>query len=213
MTALYARERTGRGQHVWTSLANQSVLCQSGELTWYEGRPPAPVGYRDCAGTSAVEGLYACADGWVAVAATGPGQFEALCEVLGEPGWRGRWPASEAEPRTGELASAVAAKLAGMGREAVLGALHRCGVPAVAAVTRDETTEDPWLHANGFWEEYDLAPFGTVAGVRSYAEFSRTPGGFRYPAPQLGEHTGEVLAGLEGERGPPPPVGAGPRGG
>jgi formyl-CoA transferase len=101
------------------------------------------------------------------------------------------------EPRTGELAAAIAAKLGGMERDAVLGTLHRRGIPAIAAVTRDETTTDPWLHANGFWEEYELAPFGTVAGVRSYAEFSRTPGGFRYPAPQLGEHTEEVLGELE----------------
>jgi crotonobetainyl-CoA:carnitine CoA-transferase CaiB-like acyl-CoA transferase len=197
VTALNARERTGRGQHVWTSLANQSVLCQSGELTWYEGRPPAPVGYKDCAGTSAVEGLYACADGWIGMAATAPGQFEALCEALGEPGWRERWPRAVDEPRTGELAEAMAAKLAGMERETVLDALNRNGIPAVAAITRDEATEDSWLHANGFWEEYELAGFGTVAGVRSYAEFSRTPGGFRYPAPQLGEHTEEVLAGLQ----------------
>jgi crotonobetainyl-CoA:carnitine CoA-transferase CaiB-like acyl-CoA transferase len=196
VTALNARERTGRGQHVWTSLANQAVLCQSGELTWYEGRPPAPIGYRDCAGTSALEGLYACADGWLAVAATGPGQFDRLCDALSEPTWRVRWPVAEAEPRTGELAAAVAGKLAGMERETALQALHRHGIPAASAITRDEATEDPWLHANGFWEEYDLSPFGTVAGVRSYAEFSRTPGGFRYPAPRLGEHTEEVRAGL-----------------
>lgn len=213
VTALNARERTGRGQHAWTSLANQAVLCQSGELTWYEGRPPAPVGYTDCAGTGALEGLYACADGWIAVAATGPGQFGALCDALGEPGWRARWPRPMEEPRTGGLAEAIAAKLAGREREALLEALQRRGIPAVAVVTRDETTTDPWLHANGFWEEYELAPFGTVAGVRSYAEFSRTPGGFRYPAPQLGEHTEEVLAGLGGEQGTAPARGAIPRDG
>ncbi|PWB44160.1 MAG: glutamate-5-semialdehyde dehydrogenase [Dehalococcoidia bacterium] len=107
------------------------------------------------------------------------------------------------DARAGELlagsgapVAAIAGKLAGMEREALLGALHRHGIPAASAVTRDETTTDPWLHANGFWEEYELAGFGTVAGVRSYAEFSRTPGGFRYPAPRLGEHTDEVLAGL-----------------
>lgn len=38
--ALHARERTGRGQEVLTCLANQTILFQSGELTWYEGRPP-----------------------------------------------------------------------------------------------------------------------------------------------------------------------------
>jgi crotonobetainyl-CoA:carnitine CoA-transferase CaiB-like acyl-CoA transferase len=197
VTALNARERTGRGQHVWTSLANQSVVCQSGELTWYEGRPPAPLGYKDCAGTSALEGLYACADGWIAIAATGPGRFEELCDALGEPGWRGRWPAAQAEPRTGKLAAAITGRLCQLPRDEALAALHLHGVPAASAITRDEATDDPWLHANGFWEEYELAGFGTVAGVRSYAEFSRTPGGFRYPAPQLGEHTEEVLGELQ----------------
>ena len=51
VTALYARARTGRGQHVWTSLANQSVVTQSGELTTWRGRAPMPLGDRDCPGS------------------------------------------------------------------------------------------------------------------------------------------------------------------
>ncbi len=192
MTALNARERTGRGQHVWTSLANQSVLCQSGELTWYEGRPPASLGYKDCAGTSALEGLYACEDGWIAIAATGPAQFEGTATRIGKPGLSG---GGGPEPNRG---GRMAGDCGRYSAAAPTMRSKRCSprVPAVAAVSRVETTTDPWLHANGFWEEYELAGFGTVAGVRSYAEFSRTPGGFRYPAPQLGEHTEEVLAGL-----------------
>ena len=70
------------------------------------------------------------------------------------------------------------------------------GVPAAPAIRPDATRDDAWLNANGFWEDYDLPGTGPVSGVRSYAEFSRTPGGFRYPAPLLGAHTAEVLAEL-----------------
>ena len=58
VAALHARERTGLGQEVVTCLANQSILFQSGELTWYEGRPPNPKGALDCLGTSATNRFY-----------------------------------------------------------------------------------------------------------------------------------------------------------
>ncbi len=197
VTALNARERTGRGQHVWTSLANQSVVVQSAELTTYPGRPPAPLGGRDCAGVSALHGLFPCSDGWVAVAAMG--RFGPLATALAHPEWLDRWPAQRAdnEPRDGALATVVAAAFAERTRDEVLAS---AGVPAVAAIRSEEAPADPWLNANGFWETYDLPGFGTVSGVRSYAEFSRTPGGFTLPAPQLGQHTREVLDTLLGAR-------------
>jgi crotonobetainyl-CoA:carnitine CoA-transferase CaiB-like acyl-CoA transferase len=195
VSALNAREQTGHGQEVWTSLTNQSVVTQSGEVTCYEGRPPAPLGGRDCVGVSALQRFYECADGWLAIACTTPKQFAALCEALGEQSWRKRWDGEPAlaEPRDGELAEALASRCAGANRDAMIELLLSKGVPVVAAIRSEEAFEDEWLKANGFWEEYELPGHGTVSGVRSYAEFSRTPGGFTRPAPLLGEHTGEVL--------------------
>ena len=195
VTALYARARTGRGQHVWTSLANQSVVTQSGELTTWPGRPPMPLGDRDCPGVSALHRLYACEDGWIALAATTAEHANALGEALGRPSW---FDAATAltEPRDGALAARIAESLATLGREAAVELLLKHGVPAAPAIRVEETHEDPWLVANGFWEEYELPGHGPVLGLRGYAEFSRTPGGFTLPAPQLGAHTEEVLRSL-----------------
>ncbi len=50
IAALNAREATGEGQEVLTSLMAQSLTFQLAEMTTYEGRPPNDVGARDCLG-------------------------------------------------------------------------------------------------------------------------------------------------------------------
>jgi crotonobetainyl-CoA:carnitine CoA-transferase CaiB-like acyl-CoA transferase len=86
-----------------------------------------------------------------------------------------------------------AAAFARMHKEDAVRRLEAAGVPAVIAIRSEEAYEDEWLNANGFWEEYELAGHGRVLGVRSYAEFLRTRGGFTLPAPVLGAHTEERL--------------------
>jgi crotonobetainyl-CoA:carnitine CoA-transferase CaiB-like acyl-CoA transferase len=201
LAALNAREKTGRGQQVWTSLANQSVVCQSGELTWYDRRPAAPLGGRDCRGERALHGLYECGDGWVAIAVTADGQWPALCEALGRPQLADLWDAAKAmaEPREEELGANLDTAFASTQRDDIVARLRAAGVPAVPAIRPEEAHDDSWLTANRFWEEYELPGHGLVSGVRGYAEFSRTPGGFTRPAPQLGEHNDEILGALTAE--------------
>jgi crotonobetainyl-CoA:carnitine CoA-transferase CaiB-like acyl-CoA transferase len=196
ITALNARERTGEGQHCWTSLANQSVVCQSGELTLYEGRPLLPLGGRDCAGERALHGLYECSDGWVAIAARTGEQVTGLAAVLGiDESSLGEKPL--AEPRLGTAADTIARAVRARETLDLVAELLAHGVPAAPAIRPEATRDDEWLNANGFWEDYDLPGTGEVSGVRAYAEFSRTPGGFRYPAPPLGAHTAQILAELQ----------------
>ena len=195
IAALNARERTGVGQHVWTSLANQSVVCQSGELTLYERRPELPLGGRDCAGERALHGLYECADGWLAIAARTVEQVQGTLGLLGLGGTYGAAAALQ-EPRNSSLAEVITKRLSTLSLDETVKRMLSLGIPAAPAIRTDATPEDAWLNANRFWEDYELPGMGPVSGVRSYAEFSRTPGGFRYPAPALGAHTQEVLASL-----------------
>jgi crotonobetainyl-CoA:carnitine CoA-transferase CaiB-like acyl-CoA transferase len=194
--ALTARERTGRGQEVQTSLAAQSVLCQSGELTWYEGRPPAPLGCLDCLGVSALQRYYQCEDGgWVAVACHRGEEFHQLCVALGHTEWAGRYLADRAlcEPREGALAEAIAATFAGLTTDDAIDRLHARGVPAAPALSLAGLFDDPFLRENGFLEDYEHPDFGTITGVAAYAHWSRTRSGMGPRAPLLGEHTLEVL--------------------
>ena len=193
--ALYVRERTGRGQQAWTSLADLSVLCQSGELVWYEGRPANPAGGRDCAGVSALRRFYRCADGWVALACTAPEQFPQLCWGLGHSEWADGMSAGRAlaEPRDGRLARAIAAAVAGLTSEDLLDRLLVRGVPAAPVISYEAMFSSPFLHENGFFDTYEHPEYGTVLGVRRYAGWSRTPSGFARRAPHVGEHSVAVL--------------------
>jgi crotonobetainyl-CoA:carnitine CoA-transferase CaiB-like acyl-CoA transferase len=193
--ALYVRERTGRGQQAWTSLANTVVLCQSGELVSYAGRPANPVGGRDCVGVGALHRFYRCADGWIALACTAPEHWPGLCLALDHPEWAGEMTAGAAatEARDGRLADTIAGAVAGLTRETIVDRLAAQGVPAAPVVTHAEVFTDPFLRENRFLDAYEHPEYGMVHGVRGYASFSRTPGGFTRRAPLLGEHSVEVL--------------------
>ncbi|MFN0095321.1 MAG: CaiB/BaiF CoA transferase family protein, partial [Dehalococcoidia bacterium] len=194
--AIHAREKTGRGQEVTTCLANQSVLFQWGEVTWYEGRTPSPVGGRDFIGESAVRRFYRCADGWLCLACTTPQHFHQTCIALGRPDLAARTIAEKArsEPNDGALATALAEIFAGMTRDEAVDRLRSRDVPAAPSLTPAEVFADPWLRENAHLQESEYPLFGPITTVRGYGRFSRTPGGFAYPAPMPGEHSLDILA-------------------
>ena len=179
VTALVARQRTGKGQGVETCLANQSVLLQSGELTWYEGRPEAPIGDMDCLGESAMQRLYECADGWVALACRTTTQFQQLAAGMGHPEWVALTTAEEAlrAPRDGELAETVAEAFASMGRDEVLDRLLTRGAPVAPAFGILELGSSDWFEANERYMETDHPQFGPVKSVSRLRDVERYPGG------------------------------------
>ena len=193
--ALHARERTGRGQEVHTSLAAQTILFQSGELTRYEGRAPSPTGGRDFLGLTALQRFYPCADGWLAVSCHEAGQFQQLAVALGHPEWAGRMVAERAlsEPSDGTLATQIAEVFAALPKSDAVDRLLSRGVPAAPVLRLEELFNDPWLRENGFFQEFDDPQFGPITAVRTYAEWSRSRGGFPRRAPGTGEHSLEIL--------------------
>jgi len=194
--ALHARETTGRGQEVQTCLANQSVLFQSGELTHFAGRRPAPTGGQDYIGASALRRYYECADGWLVLACTEAAHFHAAAVALGHPEWAGRIIAERAldEPADGQLATSIAETLGEMARDEAVDRLRARAVPAAPVLRAEQLFSDPWLRENEFFQEFDEPLFGRVTSVRTYAEWSCSRGGFARMAPGVGEQSGEVLA-------------------
>jgi len=193
--ALLARETTGEGQEVLTCLANQSILTLSGELTWYEGRPPRPKGGRDLLGTGALNRYYQCSDGWIGIAGAAPEHFPAVCVALGHPEWAGGMVAENAlnEPAEGPLAARIAGVLAGTTRAEALDRLLTRGVPAAPAFDVLEALDDPWLEASDALEDFDHPQLGPVRAVRHLGRFGHG-GGYSRRSPLIGEHSREVLA-------------------
>ena len=192
ITALNAREATGEGQAMETSLTAQSAMFQSGELTTWPGAPPAPKGCRDCLGVTALDRFYACADGWVLIACRDAAEGKALAEGLGHPEWETQFDMMS-EPRDGALAARLDEALAALTVEDVLTPLIGAGVRATYVRKAEEILSDRWLWANDFFDKLLDTPYGQVTD-RPYAAFSRSHSGYRRPEPGLGEHSFEVLA-------------------
>ncbi len=195
VAALHARERTGLGQDVVTCLANQSILCQSGELTWYEGRAANPPGARDRLGNSAINRFFECGDGWIAISCTQPEQFPQLCVALGHPEWAGRIIAERAthEPVEGTLATQIADALKTMTRDEAIDRLLARSVPAAPALRPIEWFSDAFAEENDCFDTYDHPQFGPVTGPHAFAHFANAGGEFVRRSPVLGEHSAEVL--------------------
>ena len=148
---------------------------------------------------AAPQGVYACADGEIALAVPGDEEWRALRRALGEPAW-----ASEAalESAAGRRAAhdAIDARLreafSGRPRAAVVEDLVRAGVPAEPLVNAHAVWPNPQLEARGFFQELDHA----VVGRRRYPGLpmrlaAHGSGWHRRPPPLLGEHDREVLCG------------------
>jgi crotonobetainyl-CoA:carnitine CoA-transferase CaiB-like acyl-CoA transferase len=204
IAALNAREDSGEGQVVETSLAAASTLYQFCELTAWPGRAPPPKGGRDCRGVSALDRFYACADGWITLAVQDVDGVRALTAALGPSSWLARLDpeAALAEPRDGELAEALGDAFAGQPRDAVLRTLEAAGVPAAPVLTSAEAAACETLWENGYYEIFAHPRWGELVGSRGFAQFGDTPAHFQRLEPDLGEHTAEILVehGLDADR-------------
>jgi crotonobetainyl-CoA:carnitine CoA-transferase CaiB-like acyl-CoA transferase len=195
IAALHARQLTGRGQDTETSLAAQSALYQSGDLTWYDGRPPMAKGGRDCIGFAALDRFYRCADGWITLAVTAAKQFEDLARALEQPDWAERWDgaAALAEPRDGALAAELARAFAALRRDEAIDLLCDAGVPAAPVMRGAEVQRADYFWENGYYELRSHPAEGELITSRGFADFDGAPLRFERLHPELGEHGVEVL--------------------
>ncbi len=181
--ALYHRGRSGEGQRVWTSLAGQAALMQAGELVRFAGRAPAIRGGQDFAGPSALDRLYATADGWVRLQATTDAAASALAGMIGE------LPADD-----DERAAIIAAAFAARPSDRVVAALIDAGVPAVAVRSVMDLPLDPALRESEVVHETPVAgAAGSLWTQGRMARLSRTEARGVLAVPGLGEHSREVL--------------------
>jgi crotonobetainyl-CoA:carnitine CoA-transferase CaiB-like acyl-CoA transferase len=188
LAALFARARTGRGQHVTASLAGSSVFLQSGELTTFAGRSVAQAGGVDFPGPSAVRRYHRASDGWLAVAATTADQVAELLAAAGHPEWSALDDAALADRLGGVLASRPV--------EDWVTELAARRVPACPVLPRAGELADPFLVENDFSHVVDDPVAGRLRIARGFSDWPGTRPAWGRPArgTTVGEDTGAVLA-------------------
>jgi crotonobetainyl-CoA:carnitine CoA-transferase CaiB-like acyl-CoA transferase len=200
--ALYAREQTGAGQLVSTSLYRTGAYTVSFDLNMFllTGQPIA-IGQRHNM-RSPLMNNYAAGDGrrfWIVGLET-ERHWPSLCRVVGRPEWEGderyrdpRSRAINAVELIAELDAIFAAKTLEEWREVFATEPEFFWSPIN---TIEDVIGDEQFHAGGgivYVPDND----GTLPMIATPVDFDGTPWAPRSVAPGLGEHTDEILAELK----------------
>ena len=196
LAALYYRTRTGRGQHIDTSLVEAGIALSVWESAQYfsEGVTPGPLGsaHRMFAPYQAIR----CADGYITLGAANDRLFQWLCDLLGHPEWVADPDYATATLRVRNRASLVErieAITVEHPREHWLAQFDAAGIPCGPINDYAEAFASPQVRARGMVVEMEHPTLGVLRTPGPPVKMSETPPVVRGRAPLLGEHTVEVL--------------------
>ena len=203
LAAVAHRHRTGRGQHVETSLVEAGVALSVWEATEYFSGAgvPGPLGsaHRMVAPYQAIQ----CADGYVTIGASNDRLFARLCEALGHPEWAAMTEFADNPSRVRHRA-ALAARIESVTRERPkrfwLEAFEARDIPCGPINSYADVFADAHIVDREMVVDVEHPTLGAMRALGSPIKMSDTPPSVRRRAPRLGEHTEEVLL----EAGLPP---------
>jgi crotonobetainyl-CoA:carnitine CoA-transferase CaiB-like acyl-CoA transferase len=199
LTALMARERTGEGQRVDTSLFETGLAWSVWQAAKYLGTGEAPGPMGSAHPLSAPYQAFRTRDGYVIVGAGSQSLFRRLCEAL-DLAQLADDPRFATQPdrmhRTAELAEVLEDRFVTADTEHWLEALTASGIPCGPINSVAEALADPQAVARGMVVESEHPVAGRIIGVGNPVKLSGTPWRFRNPAPLLGQHTDQILCAL-----------------
>ena len=194
-SALFERTRTGRGQYVSVSLLRSALTMQAARLVWVdgEGRDVA----RDLR-SGGITGIHPTKAGSLYISANTPHFWKALCELTGIPELAGdprfdtvRKRAEHEAVLVPRLRAALQARTA-VEWEALLGER----VPCAAARPVEDMFDHPQVAAEGILARFEHPGVGHYRGMAHPVRFGAGPPPAPFAAPQLGQHSREILAGF-----------------
>jgi formyl-CoA transferase len=190
-SALFERERSGRGQYVGVSLLRSALTMQSARLVW-AGDEPLDIG-RDMR-SGGVTGIHPAREGYIYISANTPHFWAALCRITGLEDLAADVRFDTVKKRaanSGELLARLHAALAtrtALEWEALFGDQ----VPCAAARQVEDMFQHPQVLAEGIIGDLAHASIGNYRGVTRPIVFSRTPGPEPFAAPALGQHDSDL---------------------
>jgi crotonobetainyl-CoA:carnitine CoA-transferase CaiB-like acyl-CoA transferase len=199
LVALRARDRTGRGQVVDTSLVEPLMTLLGPQLTAYDllGELQPRTGNRST--HNAPRNVYRTADGaWVAVSASAGSIAERVMRLVGRPDlveqpWFGTG-AGRAE-HVEEIDAAVGGWIAARPRDEVLSAFEKAEAAIAPIYDARDVLADPQLAALRSIATVD-DPLGTLKMPNVISRLSETPGEIRHAGGLHGADTESVLSEL-----------------
>jgi crotonobetainyl-CoA:carnitine CoA-transferase CaiB-like acyl-CoA transferase len=195
--ALLARERTGRGQVVNTSLleATIGILSWGAGMYFESGRAPGPAGQHHP--LSSPYGRFRARDGYLNIASGSDAMWQKLARALSRPEWledpRFRGHVDRLKNR-----DALTLELEGVLCENTVdhwvARINAAGVPCGPVLDVAQVFGDPQVLAREMLVELPHPEVGTYRTTGLPVKLSRTPGAIARRPPLLGEHSDEILS-------------------
>ena len=196
LCALLERERSGKGQWVHTSLLEAQIrMLDFQAARWTMGHEIPPQAGNDHP-TGIPTGVFKTKDGHMNIAASGQLMYRRLCTSLGVPQLiddpRFKTVADRSKNRKAmneELDRACSTKTSAEW----IAVLNEAGVPCGPIYNVKEVFEDPHIQHLGLAVDVKSPTLGEIQIQNVPVTLSRTPAQVRTAAPEMGEHTDEVL--------------------
>jgi crotonobetainyl-CoA:carnitine CoA-transferase CaiB-like acyl-CoA transferase len=190
-SALFERERSGRGQFVGVSLLRSALTMQSARLICAEGETLDI--WRDMR-SGGITGLYPTAEGQIYLSANTPRFWQALCRLTGLAGLD-EDPRYDSVKKRAEHAGEIVPQL----KEVLMTRSARDWeelladqVPCSVARPVEDMFDHPQVLAEGLIEPIAHDTLGSYRGVTRPIKYGRTPGPDPFAAPVLGQDTARM---------------------
>ncbi|MEL0307243.1 MAG: CoA transferase [Halieaceae bacterium] len=196
-TALYAREKSGEGQHIRLSMLDAML-----SLFWPEAM--AGLTYADKEFDvrkyqGAMDLIYETQDRFITAGAISDKEWEGMCRALSREDLIEHPDFKTAQDRftnNSQRKEVTAQEIKKWASEEILARFDAEGVPCAPIIDRSELLAHEQVVANGSIERLQFDAFGEVRQARHPARFDKTPARVQRPAPRLGEHGREVLTAI-----------------
>ncbi len=200
MAALRHRDQTGEGQEVQGALLRTALNVNGANIMEQEMLQVNREATLNRGQTSAPSDTVRTKDGWVMILVLGPHQFKRWCEVVGREDLLEREDLRtdlQRGDRSEELSEILAGWCAQHTTDEVLAAMEKAHVPAGPVLSPQQAFDHPHVQGIGYFQRVEFPTAKKplpVAGPP--VTFTGTPAKIRRRAPQLGEHTEEILGEL-----------------
>jgi crotonobetainyl-CoA:carnitine CoA-transferase CaiB-like acyl-CoA transferase len=197
LAAVESRHRTGRGQHVDTSLVDAGVALSVWEATEYFSGGGVPVALGSAHRMNAPYQAVRCGDGFITLGGANDRIFAKICAVLEHPEWltTPEFATNAARVRHRDaLAARIEAITITQPRAHWLELFEAHDIPCGPINDYGQVFSDPQVIAREMVVETSHPTLGAIRTLGSPVKLSATPPDVGRRAPRLGEHTAEILA-------------------
>lgn len=201
LAALYAREKTGRGQFLDMALLDSQLTWLANVGSSYLNAKTSPKRWGNAHPSIVPYEVFRGADGRCFVLGIGTEalwkRFLRLMEMESGVGQDERFRTNALRTKNRAALIPLLQKMFdGRAASAWLEQLAAAQIPAAPINTVEEAVNDAQTLARSMIVQLKHPSLGTARSIGNPIKFSETPVSYRFPPPLLGEHTIEILCGL-----------------